>query len=84
VSFAGSPAAAFTDSRRQISANIADGPYLVMYAIGYADDRPLLPISDDSYQQAEMTSMGAGVAQNVATVLGAPPPAPHCPGAPGC
>jgi Tfp pilus assembly protein PilV len=84
VAFAGTPAAAFTDSRRQISASVVAGPYLVMYTIGYADDRPLLPVSDDSYGQAEMTSMGAGVTQAVATVLGSAPPTPHCPGATGC
>lgn len=84
VPFAGTPAASFTDARRQIASNIAEGPYLVMYAIGYADSRPLVPVSADSYTDAEMTSLGSGVAQETASVLGSAPAAPHCPGAPGC
>ena len=84
VPFAGTPAAGFTDSRRQLAANLVVGPYLVMYTVGYADGRPLVPVSADSYADAEMTSFGAGVAKSAATVLGAPPAVPHCPGAPGC
>lgn len=84
VAFGGTPAAGFTDSRRQLAANIALGPYLVLYAVGYADGRPLVPVSADSYENAEMTSFGVGVAESAATALGAPPALPHCPGAPGC
>ena len=84
VPVAGTPAAGFTESRRQLSANIALGPYLVLYAVGYADGRPLVPVSADSYANAEMTSFGVGVAESAATTLGAPPALPHCPGAPGC
>lgn len=84
VPFAGTPAAGFTSSRRQLSANVVSGPYLVMYAVGYTDSRPLVPVSADSYADAEMTSFGKGVAQNTADTLGNPPPLPHCPGAPGC
>jgi hypothetical protein len=84
VPVAGTPAAGFTDSRRQLSANFALGPYLVLYAVGYADDRPLVPVSADSYANAEMTSFAMGVAESVATTLGAPPALPHCPEAPGC
>jgi hypothetical protein len=84
VPIAGTPAAGFTDSRRQLSANIALGPYLVLYAVGYADGRPLVPVSADRYANAEMTSFAVGVAESAATTLGAPPALPHCPGAPGC
>ena len=84
VPVAGTPAAGFTDSRRQLSANIALGPYLVLYAVGYADGRPLVPVSADGYANAEMTSFAVGVAESAATTLGAPPALPHCPGAPGC
>lgn len=84
VPVAGTPAAGFADSRRQLSANIALGPYLVLYAVGYADDRPLVPVSADSYANAEMKSFAVGVAESAATTLGAPPALPHCPGAPGC
>jgi SAM-dependent methyltransferase len=84
VAFAGTPAAGFTDSRRQISVATSDGPYVVMYTIGYTDGRPRVPVAADSYADAEMNSFGAGVADAAGTVLGAPPPVPHCPGAPGC
>jgi hypothetical protein len=84
VSFRGSSAAGFTDSHRQISASVSEGPYVVMYTVGYTDGRPWVPVAADSYADAEMTSMAQGVAGSVATVLGAPPRAPRCPGAPGC
>lgn len=84
VAFAGTPAAYFTDHGRQLTASTAQGAYLVMYAAGYADGRPRVPITADSYADAELTSMGTGVAGAVAAVLAAPPAVPHCPGAPGC
>jgi hypothetical protein len=84
VAFAGTPAANFTAGGRQLTAISAEGSYLVMYAIGYTDGRPRVPIADDSYADAEMTSMGTGVAGAVASVLGEPPAPPHCPGTPGC
>jgi hypothetical protein len=82
--FAGTPASGFTDSRRQVSASISDGPYVVLYTIGYTDNRPRVPISADDYADSEMISMGVGVANSVANVLGATPTPPHCPGSPGC
>lgn len=81
---AGTAAARFANSRRQLTANIVAGPYLVMYAVGYADGRPLVPVAADSYADAEMNSFGVGVAESVAAVLGTPPSPPRCPGAPGC
>jgi hypothetical protein len=69
---------------RQISDSIRAGPYVVMYAVGYSDNRPRLPVSQDSYSDAEMTSMAKGVAQSVAATLNAAPARPHCPGTPGC
>jgi hypothetical protein len=77
-------AAAVYDYSRQISASFADGPYLIMYAAGYADSRPRVPVASDRYSDAEMTSLAVGVAQSVADTLAAQPPSPHCPGAPGC
>ena len=77
-------AAAVYDYSRQISASFADGPYLVMYAAGYADNRPRVPVTSDRYSYAEMTSLAEGVAQSVAGTLAAPPASPHCPGTPGC
>jgi hypothetical protein len=84
VRVAGSLAASFTDSRRQLSAIMTAGPYLVFYTIGYTDDRPRQPVTADHYGDAEMTAAGAGVAQAVASQVGKPVPAPQCPGTPGC
>jgi hypothetical protein len=83
VRFAGA-AAKLYDYNRQISDSFTAGPYVVMYAVGYADSRPRLPVSQDSYSDAEMTSMAKGVAQSVAATLDAAPARPHCPGTPGC
>jgi hypothetical protein len=84
VPVAGTPAASFTAGSRQITGSSADGSYVVMYAIGYTDGRPQVPITADSFADAEMTSMGAGVANSVASVLDPSLPVPHCPGTPGC
>jgi hypothetical protein len=72
------------DYRRQLAGGMTAGPYLVLYAAGYSDGRPRVPIGHDSYSLSEMDSMAQGVAQSVASALGATPPAPHCPGSPGC
>jgi hypothetical protein len=72
------------DYNRQVSASFTAGPYVVMYAAGYADNRPRVPVSRDRYSEAEMTSMARGVAHSVAKTLAAAPAPPHCPGAPGC
>jgi len=77
-------AAAMFDYSRQISASFAKGPYLVMYAVGYADSRPRVPVASDRYSEREMTSLAQGVAQSVADTLAAQPATPHCPGSPGC
>ncbi len=77
-------AAGLYDYSRQIAASFSAGPYLVMYAAGYADSRPRVQVSEDPYSDAEMTSLAVGVAQSVARRLTAPPPVPHCPGFPGC
>jgi hypothetical protein len=83
VGFHGAGASRY-DYNRQISASITAGPYLVMYAAGYSDSRPRVPVVDDHYADAEMTSMAAGIAHSVAGTLGGRPAPPHCPGAPGC
>ena len=72
------------DYNRQISASFTAGPYVVMYAAGYSDGRPRVPVSRDEYSEGEMTNMAAGVAHKVAHTLAATPPPPRCPGAPGC
>jgi hypothetical protein len=82
--FPGTAAAQFTDARRQLSADFSDGPYVVFYTAGYADDRPKLPVTGDQYVTGEMTSMASGIARSVADTVAATPAVPHCPGAPGC
>ena len=78
-------AAPLYDYNRQISVSFTAGPYVVMYAVGYSDGRPRLPVAkDDRYSDDEMTSMAQGVAQSVADTLDAAPASPHCPGTPGC
>jgi hypothetical protein len=80
----GTPAAGFTDKRRQLSGVFSAGVYVVLYTVGYTDTRPREPVAGDSYTDAEMTSAGAGIARDVLSVLAAPVPPPRCPGAPGC
>jgi SAM-dependent methyltransferase len=80
----GSPAAWFTDQRRQLTGSVRAGTYVAMYAVGYADSRPREPVSSDKYGDGEMMSVGSGVAQAVLSQVGAPVKAPHCPGTPGC
>jgi hypothetical protein len=77
-------AAAMYDYSRQLSESFPDGPYLVMYAAGYADSRPWVPVARDGYSDSEMKSLAAGVAWSVADTLAAVPASPHCPGTPGC
>ena len=84
LAFPGTPAAMFTDQRRQLSGFLRAGTYVALYTIGYADSRPREPVAGDTYADAEMTTMASGVAQVVLAKVGAPLPAPHCPGTPGC
>ena len=84
VAFGGTAAGSFVAAQRQITQSFVAGPYLVMYTAGYADGRPRVPIGEDSYAESEMTSAARGVAETVAGTLAAPPPAPSCPGSPGC
>ena len=83
VSFGGAKAGVY-DYHRQISTSYTAGPYLIMYAAGYADSRPRVPVNDDPYSDAEMTFMAKGVARSVAHTLAAAPAPPGCPGTPGC
>jgi hypothetical protein len=84
LAFARTPAAMFTDQRRQLSGFLRAGTYVALYTVGYADSRPREPVSGDSYADGEMTAVGTGVAQAALAAVGAQPPAPHCPGTPGC
>ena len=84
VRFAGTLAAGFSNTRRQLSGVLSAGTYVVLYTVGYTDSRPKEPVSGDSYAHDEMMSAGAGTARAVLSVLAAPVPAPRCPGTPGC
>jgi hypothetical protein len=84
VPFRGTLAARFGDRQRQMTGAAAHGPYLILYTAGYADGRRRDRVSSNPYASAEMKDLGAGLARDVGRPLGAPPPAPRCPGAPGC
>jgi hypothetical protein len=84
VAFRGTLAGIFGDRQRQLSWATAAGPYLILSTVGYADGRPEIPMSSDTYIDQQMTSLANGVADAVGTPLGAQPPVPRCPGAPGC
>jgi hypothetical protein len=84
ASFGGTPAAGFTDTRRQLSGSVSAGPYVVLFTIGYSDGRPTVPVGVDGYTYAEMNSLGQGLVSSIAGKLSAEPPVPHCPGAAGC
>jgi hypothetical protein len=78
------PAAKFTGSHRELSGVLDAGTYVVLYTVGYADDRPRQQVTEDTYAYGEMMSAGYGVAHAVLSELAAPVPSPHCPGTPGC
>jgi hypothetical protein len=84
VSFRRTTTAHFAGPGHKVGWAGAAGPYLVLATVGYADGRPWLSQGHDTYTEAEMNSLAAGVGEWVASRLGAPPPVPHCPGSPGC
>ena len=84
VDFRNTPAASFSNENRQISAQQHAATYVILYTVGYADNRPQVPGASDPYAYAEMNSLGAGVAGAVQDVLAAPLARPRCPGTPGC
>ena len=84
VPFPHTIAARFFEPERQLTVATSDGPYLVLSAAGFADGRPRVRISTDGYTEAEMFSLANGLARAVEKPLSAAPPAPHCPGSPGC
>jgi hypothetical protein len=84
VEFKNTPAGSFTNPRRQISGQQRAATYVIFYAIGYADTRPLVPVKSDTYAYNEMNSLGTGVTDAVESTLAAPLPQPHCPGTAGC
>jgi hypothetical protein len=84
VPFSHTLAARFGNPQRQLSWAAGSGPYLIMAAAGFADGRPRVPQAADAYATAEMLALARGVGQAVESGVGAQPPAPRCPGTPGC
>ena len=80
----GTLAAGFSGSQRQLSWATHTGSYVIMATAGYADGRPQEHVVADSYSFAEMSNLELGLGDTVSGVLGKVPPAPSCPGAPGC
>jgi hypothetical protein len=84
VSFGHTATAHFAGPGHKVAWAHAAGPYLVLATVGYADGRPWLSQGHDTYTRTELHSLAAGVGDSVAGRLGATPPAPLCPGSPGC
>jgi Tfp pilus assembly protein PilV len=84
LAVAGTPAASFRENQRQLSVAISGGPYVILVTAGFSDGRPHLRLTTDNYYSQEMAGLVSGLAQAAASRLGAPPPVPRCPGAPGC
>jgi hypothetical protein len=82
--FRGTPAARFGNRQRLMTGAAAHGPYLILYAAGYTDGRQRDRVSSNPYASSEMNELGTGLARDIGGPLGTPPPAPRCPGAPGC
>jgi len=84
AAFPGTLAARFGDRQRQLNWDVSTGPYLIMSTVGYADGRPRVRVASDAYTDQEMSSLANGVSRVVRGPLGATPPVPLCPRAPGC
>lgn len=84
VPFPATLAAGFGSRQRQLTGAVARGPYLLLYAAGYADGRQRERVSSNPYADSEMKDLGTGLARGIGKSLGALPPVPSCPGAPGC
>jgi hypothetical protein len=84
VSFRHTTAAHFAGPGHKVGWSSVKGPYLVLVTAGYADGRPLLSKGHDIYTEAEIRTLASGVLSTVTSRIGAPAPAPHCPGSPAC
>lgn len=84
AAFPGTLAGRFGDGQRQLNWDVSVGPYLIMSTVGYADGRPRVRVSSDSYADQEMSSLAHGTADVIRAPLGAQPRVPTCPGAPEC
>jgi hypothetical protein len=84
LAVAGSAAASFRSSQRQLAVTVVRGPYVILATAGFTDGRPHLALASDSYYKREMDGLATGLADAAAGRLAAAPPVPKCPGAPGC
>jgi hypothetical protein len=79
----GTAAAGFGEAERQLSSDVAAGPYVILSTAGFADDRTQR-VSSDGPVSEEMSSFASGLVHFVQSIIGTTPPEPVCPGAPGC
>jgi hypothetical protein len=84
VGFGHTLAASFSDTARQLTSSVSIGPYLIMSTVGYADGRHRVLESGNPYDQSEMLSVAQAITGWIGSRIGAPPPAPGCPGGPAC
>lgn len=80
----GTVAARFADRTRQLAWSSSVGPYVILSTVGFADGRPWVRISADSYVEQEMQRLADGIVDTVSAAIGQSPAVPRCPGAPGC
>jgi hypothetical protein len=79
-----SPAAAFGDPQRQITAATGVGPYVILSTAGFADGRHHVRLFGDQYLDSEITSFTTGLIDAAERWLRKQPPPVVCPAAPGC
>jgi hypothetical protein len=81
---ADTPAAGYRQGQRQLSEATDAGPYLILSVAGFAEGGYRGPVAVDSYLNAEMGAFADGLVRTAQHTLGSKPPAPSCPGTPGC
>jgi hypothetical protein len=79
----GTAAAGFGEAERQLSSDVAAGPYVILSTAGFADDRTQR-VSSDGPVSLEMSNFASGLVRSVQKIIGKAPPEPVCPGAQGC
>jgi hypothetical protein len=84
LAIAGTPAAGFGAAQRQLSYAEGAQSYVIMATAGFADGRGRVRLAADDYLDGELSSLAVGLVGKARSVLGGPPAAPACPGAPGC
>jgi hypothetical protein len=84
LAIARTPAAGFGAAQRQVSYTYGAESYVIMATAGFADGRGRVRVASDDYLDGELSSLVVGLVGRDKSVLGGPPAAPACPGAPGC